>query len=217
MKLTRRKFVGGGLALGGALITPQTLAAPTAGDVSTNPFAPSPPQQARPDGIVGQALAALRRHSSQIAHRDRLGIADYTAHSREYRFHIVDIEAGEISRSLLVSHGRGSDLGNTGFAQRFSNVPGSNASSKGSYVTGAEYVGKHGRSRRLHGLEEHNDRAFERAIVIHGADYVDSRMAENQGRVGRSLGCFAFEQSEIGTVLELLGEGRLLYTVGEEA
>lgn len=215
MRLTRRKFVGGGIALGGALVTPQTLAAPTIGQFPAALSASPVPAAAGPGGIVGEALQALHRHAARIAQRDRLGVADFTAHSREFRFHIVDIESGTITRSFLVSHGRGSDPGNTGYAQRFSNIPGSNASSKGSYLTGETYVGKHGQSRRLHGLEDQNDRAFDRAIVIHGADYVDRRMAENQGRVGRSLGCFAFEQSEISAILEMLGEGRLLYTAGE--
>jgi hypothetical protein len=214
MKISRRAFLGASLVTGGALITPQTLAAP-ARQVPLGPTAlPTVPTSAQPQGVLGQALTALERHRAQIAFADRIGIADYTAHSGEYRFHIADVEAGEITRSYLVSHGRGSDPGNKGFAEHFSNVPGSNASSRGSYLTGAAYVGKHGRSRRLHGLEADNDRAFERAIVIHGADYVDQSMAENTGRVGRSLGCFAFERSEIGDVLELLGEGRLLYAAG---
>ncbi len=217
MELTRRAFIGATLATGGALFTPQSLAAPNrqamSGAAASSPLAAS----GAPDGIIGEALAALERHSAKITFRDRLAIADYTRHSREYRFHIVDIEGGTITHSYLVSHGRGSDPANSGFAERFSNVPGSNASSRGSFLTGEAYVGKHGRSRRLHGLESLNDRAFERAIVIHGADYVDQSMAENQGRVGRSLGCFAFEQSEITDVLEMLGEGRLLYTAGRDA
>ncbi|MEL1249271.1 murein L,D-transpeptidase catalytic domain family protein [Aurantiacibacter gilvus] len=175
---------------------------------------PPPTAPPAPQGVLGEALAALERHRATVTFADRIGIADYTAHSREFRFHLADVEAGAITKSFLVSHGRGSDPANRGFAERFSNVPGSNASSRGSYVTGAEYVGKHGRSRRLHGLEDDNNNAFDRAIVIHGADYVDSAMAENQGRVGRSLGCFAFEQGEIATILELLGEGRLLYAAG---
>ena len=74
-----------------------------------------------------------------------------------------------------------------------------------------------GLSRRLHGLESDNSNAFDRAIVIHGADYVDADMAISAGRVGRSLGCFAFEQGEIAAVLDLLGPGRLLYAAGQTA
>jgi hypothetical protein len=94
---------------------------------------------------------------------------------------------------------------------------GSNASSKGAFVTGQAYVGKHGRSRKLVGLEPQNEAAERRAIVIHGADYVDQRIALSQGRIGRSQGCFAVSRGEIGDLLAMLGEGRLLYAWKEEA
>lgn len=209
MTMNKRTFLGGAVAIFGTALATRSIAAPTpiqpAAGLVGRPVAATAPD------VVRRALEALEGHHAQIANRDRLGIADFSAHSRESRFHLVDVQAGSIMQSFLVSHGRGSDPANTGFAERFSNVPGSNASSRGSYVTGEEYVGKHGRSRRLHGLEEENDRAFERAIVIHGASYVDRAMAENQGRVGRSLGCFAFEETEIANILELLGPNRLLY------
>lgn len=180
------------------------------------PLAPVPaqPKLAEPPTLLQQALVALDHHGPRIALRDRVGIADFFEHSREMRFHIVDLAGGRIDRSYLVSHGRGSDPANSGYAKRFSNRPGSNASSKGSFLTGEAYYGKHGRSRRLHGLEDQNDLAFARAIVIHGADYVDRQMARGEGRIGRSLGCFAVERGEIGEVLDLLGPGRLLFAAG---
>jgi hypothetical protein len=50
--------------------------------------------------------------------------------------------------------------------------------------------GQHGYSLRLHGLETGiNDRAFERALVLHGADYVSPAFSERQKRLGRSWGC----------------------------
>jgi len=212
MKLNRRHFIGASIAMTAGLAAPLTRAAPNTPPAL--PPVPAQPKLAEPPALLQQALAALDRHGAHIALRDRLGIADFSEHSKEMRFHMVDIEAGKIDRSYLVSHGRGSDPANTGFVQRFSNRPGSNASSKGSFLTGDAYYGKHGRSRRLHGLEEQNDHAFARAIVIHGANYVDRDMAIDQGRIGRSLGCFAFEQSEIDEVLELLGPGRLLFAAG---
>ena len=111
----------------------------------------------------------------------------------------------------LVAHGKGSDLGNTGYLQRFSNDPGSNASSRGAYVTATPYYGKHGRSQRLIGLDSENNMALDRAIVIHGANYVDPTMIDEHGRIGRSFGCFAVEDCEISRVMGALGEGRLLY------
>lgn len=112
---------------------------------------------------------------------------------------------------MLVSHGRGSDPGNSGWLQSFSNRPGSEASSQGSFLTGDTYFGKHGRSRRLYGLEPSNDQAARRAIVIHSASYVSDDMAEEHGRIGRSQGCFAVAGNELDMVLARLGPGRLLY------
>lgn len=209
MQLDRRHFLGATFAATGSLFVPSSLTFPAE---RGNRLKPRPQAQleAGPP-LLQKALAALDRHSSRFTHRDRIGLVDFAKHSGETRFHLADVEDGRILRSLLVSHGRGSDPDNSGYATRFSNQPGSHASSSGSYLTGDAYVGKHGRSRRLHGLDEQNDRAFERAIVIHGAGYVDRMMAERHGRVGRSLGCFAFERAEIAGVLDLLGPGRLLF------
>lgn len=158
-----------------------------------------------------QALSALDTHQSHIAQRDIIGLVDFSDHSREMRFQLVDVASGRVTADWLVAHGRGSDPGNSGFVQQFSNRHGSNASSRGSFLTANAYVGSNGRSRRLIGLEPQNNLAFDRAIVIHGADYVDRDMARQQGRIGRSLGCFTVEMREIDAVLEKLPEGCLLY------
>lgn len=212
MKLSRRRFIGASVSTGIAIAAPNSFASPE--DGVSRPVRPLPasPRNSDLPEIVQRALAALQQHSSRVAHRDRIGIADFSLHSKELRFHIANVSAGRIEKSYLVSHGRGSDPANSGYVEWFSNRPGSNASSRGSYLTGETYYGKHGHSRRLYGLEEQNDMAFERAIVIHGADYVDREMALAQGRIGRSLGCFAFERDVIGEVLDRLGPGRLLFS-----
>ncbi len=160
--------------------------------------------------LFPRAMAALDRHAEPIAHRDRIAVVDFAQPSREPRMHLVDIASGKVD-SYLVSHGSGSDPARSGWLQSFSNVPDSNASSRGAYLTGEEYVGKHGRSRRLVGLDPSNDMARPRAIVMHGADYVSKAMAADQGLIGRSQGCFALTQAAIGEVLEQLGPGRLLF------
>lgn len=202
MNISRRHFLGASFAVSAALAAPGALAA--------SRIAAQPRLGQRPP-LLPQALAALDRHGSRVAHRDTIAIADFSAASRDLRFHLVDVAGGRIKASYLVAHGKGSDPVNSGFVQRFSNRPGSNASSDGSFLTGDTYYGKHGRSRQLRGLDPQNNLAFERAIVVHGAAYVDMNMALNQGRVGRSLGCFAFEQCEIEEVLGRLGSGRLLF------
>jgi len=140
-----------------------------------------------------------------------IGLVDFSQHSSFPRFQIVDIGNGRVLATHLVAHGRGSDLANSGWLQQFSNRPGSNASSRGSYLTSNTYYGKHGASRRLVGLDEENSNAFNRAIVIHGASYVSRPMASSQGRVGRSQGCFSVPNRDIGQVLSMLGADRLLF------
>lgn len=150
-------------------------------------------------------------HATSVAHRDRIGVVDFSLPSSEPRFHLVDVANGQVERSWLVAHGSGSDPGATGTLQRFSNRPGSNATSRGAYLTANPYFGKHGRSQRLIGLDPTNDLALDRAIVIHGAAYVTPSLIASQGRIGRSQGCFAFETGEVARVMDWLGEGRMIY------
>lgn len=161
-------------------------------------------------GLFRRALAALDQHSAAIKRKDCMAIIDFSAPSSEPRFHFLDIEGGK-KPSLLVAHGAGSDPGNTGFVQRFSNAFGSNASSEGAFVTGEYYVGKHGRSQRLAGLDPTNDNAFDRAIVIHGAWYACADLLRSQGKLGRSQGCFAVDEKDLASVFDHLGQGRLIY------
>lgn len=208
MQLTRRHFVGAVIATAAGASSPRLLA-------QTKTIPPRPAAaRVRPDDrvpLLDEALAALDRHSQSVSHGDRIGLVDFAEHSREQRFHLVDLASGRVERSWLVAHGSGSDPAATGMLQRFSNQPGSNASSHGAYLTGGLYVGQHGRSQRLIGLDPSNDKAQTRAVVIHGAAYVDPALIALQGRIGRSQGCLAVEPGEVGAVMELLGEGRMIY------
>jgi len=160
--------------------------------------------------LLGRALDALQRHQGSLAHRDVMGIADFSLPSRLPRFHLLNIADGSVS-SHLVAHGRGSDPGHTGWLERFSNEPRSQATSAGAFKTDSDYVGEHGRSIRLIGLEPSNDNAESRAIVVHGAWYVSDGMIAERGMIGRSQGCFAVAQSSVEEVLARLGPGRLIY------
>ena len=161
--------------------------------------------------MIEDALAALDAHSAEVPHHDRIGVVDFSLPSSQPRFYIVDVATGRIEGSWLVAHGSGSDPAGTGIVQSFSNQPGSNASARGAYLTANDYYGAHGHSQRLIGLDPSNDMALDRAIVIHGAAYVDPALIAKQGRIGRSQGCFAFEQGEVAKVMDLLGEGRMIY------
>lgn len=160
--------------------------------------------------LTERAFAALDIHAERITQRDRLAIVDFSLPSSSPRLLLIDREAGK--RQLIrVAHGRGSDPGHSGWLQSFSNAPGSYASSRGVYVTGNTYTGKHGVSRRLIGLERSNDNAEARAIVIHGAWYCDDDVLGKTGKLGRSEGCFAVSEAAIAPLLDWLGPDRLLY------
>ncbi|MDB5482887.1 MAG: twin-arginine translocation pathway signal protein [Caulobacteraceae bacterium] len=159
--------------------------------------------------IVAAARAGLERAGSRVARRDLVGVADFSQPSRAPRLHLVDLTNGAV-QSLLVAHGRGSDPEHTGWLSRFSNAPGSEATSEGAYVTGGYYVGAHGRSMRLLGLDPSNNNAEPRGIVVHAAWYVGPDMVRTHGMLGRSEGCFAVSDSDLPAVLERLGPGRLL-------
>jgi L,D-transpeptidase catalytic domain len=161
------------------------------------------------EALLNRARRELDRVGRDIPLQDVVGLADYSHPSSMPRFHLVGMRSGNVD-SFLVSHGRGSDPGHSGWVRRFSNQPGSNASSEGAYLTGDYYSGKHGRSMRLVGLDPSNSNAERRAIVVHGAWYVGPDMLRRHGQLGRSEGCFAFAESEIDTILRRLGPGRLL-------
>ncbi len=160
--------------------------------------------------LVDRALIALAKHNAAVWSRDVIAIADFGLPSSAPRFHLIDILQGTTT-SLLVAHGKGSDPGHTGLLQGFSNVEGSMATSEGAYLTGETYVGVHGLSRRLIGLDPTDDQADARAIVIHGAWYADPALVASQGKLGRSDGCFAFGEQDIALVLARLRPGRLIY------
>jgi hypothetical protein len=168
------------------------------------------PRVVRPD-LMRQALAALDTHGRRVGYRDRIAIADMSAPSSQARFHLVDLVSGK-SQSFLVAHGSGSDPAHTGFLKRFSNEPNSNASSEGSFVTADYYVGKHGRSQRLIGLDPTNSNALARAIVVHSAWYANRDMLRTHGMLGRSQGCFAVGETDLSDVFAQLGEGRMIFS-----
>lgn len=161
-------------------------------------------------GLMRRALSAFNQHGAFITQRKIMAIADFSVASATPRFHLLNRENGE-SMSFLVAHGRGSDPEHSGWVQSFSNLPGSNATSHGAYITGEHYVGEHGLSRRLMGLDPENDQAEARAIVIHPAWYVSEAMALEKGKIGRSQGCFAFSDNDIDQVLWRLSAGSFIY------
>ncbi len=147
--------------------------------------------------------------SGQLNHGSLLAVIDFTKHSKEQRLWIIDTNAKKILLRSLVAHGRNSGLY---MAEQFSNTPQSYQSSLGFYITGKTYYGKHGKSLYLHGKEEGiNHKAFERAIVIHAADYVTRDFVAKNGRTGRSHGCPAIPPRHLEKVVNWLEEGNCLF------
>lgn len=138
-----------------------------------------------------------------------LTIIDFSLSSNKKRMWIIDVNDMKVIHHNLVSHGQKSGLL---YAESFSNTPSSHQSSLGFYLTGDIYYGKHGMSMYLEGLEAGiNDKARERAIVMHSADYVSSDFIKQYGRLGRSHGCPAIPKEGHQKTLSLLSGNSCLY------
>ena len=144
-----------------------------------------------------------------VIQKDILTIVDYSLSSKENRLWVIDLKKNSVIFQSLVAHGRNS--GNE-FAKTFSNKPESYKSSIGLYLTGETYYGKHGYSLRLDGLEKGvNSNARDRAIVVHGADYVSESFIKQNGRLGRSLGCLALSQELTKEVIDTIKNKSCLF------
>jgi hypothetical protein len=165
-------------------------------------------------GLNPDALhAALTTFESLRAmgevHSPFLSVIDYSLPSTAKRMWVFDLDTRQMVFNELVAHGRntGEDL-----AETFSNDDGSYKTSLGAFVTGDAYDGKNGYSMRLRGLEPNvNDHAEARAIVLHGAWYVDEALATSQGRIGRSLGCPAVRPAIARELIDDIKDGSVLY------
>ena len=160
--------------------------------------------------ILSVAKDQMERNRARLWRTDLVGVADFALPSSLPRFHFADLEKGTV-RSFLVAHGRGSDPEHDGFLKVFSNEEGSNATSRGAFVTNEWYKGKYGTSIRLVGVDAENSHALERAIVMHPAWYANPAMLDKWGKLGRSDGCFAMGEADFNEALWHLSGGRLLY------
>ncbi|RVQ67758.1 twin-arginine translocation pathway signal [Croceicoccus ponticola] len=197
--LNRRNILKGAIAAGATLALPMRT------------FAQASPLTPRDRAVLDVAKREIERAGSAIWRKDVAAIADYGVHSALPRFHFANVEAGTV-RSFLVAHGTGSDPEHDGWLNEFSNTPGSNATSRGSYVTYEWYRGKYGTSIRLGGLDPENSNALPRAIVAHSADYARASHISQFGRLGRSNGCFAMSPDDFNEALWHLSGGRLIYS-----
>ena len=150
-----------------------------------------------------------------VSAKQLLTIVDFNKSSTQKRLWIIDLANQKLLFNTLVAHGRGS--GNN-FANKFSNQPNSHQSSLGFYVTSDIYRGKHGLSMRLDGMDKgFNSKAKERAVVIHGADYVSEQFVNKHGRLGRSHGCPALPVELTSTIIENIKGKTCLFIAGPQA
>jgi hypothetical protein len=138
-----------------------------------------------------------------------LTIVDLSMPSKERRLWVINVKTNQVLANELVANGKNSGIDR---GVRFSNSPSSKESSLGVYQTSNTYIGKHGQSLRVIGLEKGiNSNALSRAIVVHPAAYVNSEFAKTHGRVGNSWGCFALSQRVAPKVINLIKGGSVIF------
>jgi len=140
---------------------------------------------------------------------DVLTIIDYSKPSSQKRLFVVDMNNGQILFNTLVAHGRNSGLE---YANDFSNAEESHKTSLGFFITGNTYRGGNGYSLKLQGCEKGiNDKALQRAIVMHGAEYADERFLQHNGYLGRSYGCPAVPEKINQQIIDAIKNGSCMF------
>lgn len=138
-----------------------------------------------------------------------VSIIDFSQPSNQKRLFILDLKNYKVLFNTLVAHGKNSGRE---LATSFSNQNSSYKSSPGFYITKETYEGKNGYSLKLEGLERGiNDKAFERGIVIHGADYVSDAFVDAQGYIGRSQGCPAVPTEASMSIINTIKNGTCMF------
>jgi L,D-transpeptidase catalytic domain len=206
----------------GRTLTPNSK--PVARSAATEPRIPDPKSPAisvdraaaTKSGVSADVLSlALSAVSCGIASGDlqtpsTLTLIDYSLPSTTPRLWVFDLRSGRLLFNELVAHGRNSG---DNMATRFSDTMESRETSIGLYRTADTYVGHNGYSLRLDGLEPgFNGNARERAIVMHGAPYVDAAVARANGRLGRSWGCPALREAVARQVIDTVRGGGVIFS-----
>lgn len=176
----------------------------------TNDCRPGYCAESIPPIALKKALTFYTKNQNVINNTEYIVVIDFTIISTEKRLFLLNLKNGSVE-SMLVTHGKNSET-SPGVAEKFSNIIGSEMSSLGFYITDTDpYYGKHGISLKLDGLSKTNNKARERLIVLHGADYATQWFADFKGRLGLSQGCPAVAPNKIeGLIKKIKGQG-LIY------
>ena len=192
----------------GALSSP-AFAAGTQNPILFNSLTHAAPEL-NPQALKSALSAMQCAVNSGARPASHLAVIDYSQPSTARRLWIFDLRRKSLVLRDLVAHGQKSG---ENFATQFSNTEGSFQSSLGLFRTQESYEGSHGYSLRMDGLEPgFNDRARDRAIVIHAADYVNPLWSQRQGRIGRSLGCPAVRPQVARKVIDKLKDGQFMFS-----
>jgi hypothetical protein len=162
--------------------------------------------------ILSLAMEARECAAQQLGQTPspRLAVIDYSRPSTEPRLWVFDLPSNTLLFREVVAHGQGTG---ENMARAFSNKDGSHQSSLGLFRTADTYNGHNGYSLRMQGLEPGvNDAAMARAIVMHGAPYVNVQAAQKQGRLGRSWGCPALRPEVAKQVIDSLKNGQMIFS-----
>ncbi len=161
--------------------------------------------------ILRKALKGFLKLSNknEIENPEILSIIDFSKSANKKRLFIIDIKNQKMLFKELVAHGTKTGVE---FAKYFSNKRYSNQSSLGFYVTGHTYEGRNGFSLKLHGKEKaFNSKAFERGVVVHGANYVSENFVKKNGRLGRSFGCPAVSANKNKEIINTIKNGSCFF------
>lgn len=143
-----------------------------------------------------------------------LTLIDFSKPSTKERMYVLDLNQRKVLFKTHVAHGKNS--GNN-YTTSFSNKQGSNQSSLGFFLTEKTYQGRNGYSLVIAGLEKNiNDKAKDRAVVIHGADYVSPNLIKSMGRLGRSFGCPALPRNINKPIIDAIKGGSVIYAFSEK-
>lgn len=165
------------------------------------------------DLALNAASCAVK--SGAVKGPETLTVIDYSKPSSQRRLWVYDLKAKQLLFEELVAHGQGSGAN---VATQFSNTDESHQTSLGLFVTADTYVGKNGYSLRLDGLDRgFNDRARDRAIVMHGAPYVSEAFVKSTGRLGRSWGCPAISELVARKMIDTVKGGGLVFAYYPDA
>ena len=207
--MLRFPIIGAAL-MAATLLVPHALDASTAATFARADFDPTAIGGIETDVFemaLGAASCAVR--AGDVKDPETLTVIDYSKPSSERRLWVFDLKARELVYEELVAHGQGSGAN---MATEFSNDDESHQTSLGLFVTGDTYVGKNGYSLRLDGLDQGvNDRARDRAIVMHGAPYVSEQFVKATGRLGRSWGCPAIRAAVARQMIDRVKGGGLVF------